>query len=165
MKFESNYQKSIQENAFEHVAYKMVAIWSQPQYVNEVMAWFADFHLWVARSRRITACSIKFKQFNIGMILFNCILDCLVLFDWLVVDWLIEINPWPSLLMYCINSLALGRSGYKFIKSIFTLLLLIGILRSYDNSLRWVPQDLTNDQSTLVQVMAWCRQATSHYLS
>ena len=25
--------------------------------------------------------------------------------------------------------------------------------------------DLTDDQSTLVQVMAWCRQATSHYLS
>ena len=25
--------------------------------------------------------------------------------------------------------------------------------------------DLTDDKSTLVQVMAWCRQATSHYLS
>ena len=25
--------------------------------------------------------------------------------------------------------------------------------------------DLTDDQSKLVQVMAWCRQATSHYLS
>ena len=25
--------------------------------------------------------------------------------------------------------------------------------------------DLTEDNSTLVQVMAWCRQATSHYLS
>ena len=25
--------------------------------------------------------------------------------------------------------------------------------------------DLTDDMSTLVQVMAWCRQATSHYLS
>ena len=24
---------------------------------------------------------------------------------------------------------------------------------------------LTDDKSTLVQVMAWCRQATSHYLS
>ena len=29
----------------------------------------------------------------------------------------------------------------------------------------WTPQDLTNDKSNLVQVMAWCRQATSHYLS
>ena len=25
-------------------------------------------------------------------------------------------------------------------------------------------QDLTGDKSTLVQVMAWCRQATCHYL-
>ena len=35
---------------------------------------------------------------------------------------------------------------------------------SYDNVLRWMSEDPT-DQSTLVQVMAWCRQATSHYLS
>ena len=28
-----------------------------------------------------------------------------------------------------------------------------------------MPQDLTVDKSTLVQVMAWCRQATSHYLN
>ena len=29
---------------------------------------------------------------------------------------------------------------------------------SYEISLRWMPLDLTDDQSTLVQVMAWCRQ-------
>ena len=28
-----------------------------------------------------------------------------------------------------------------------------------------MPLDLTDDKSTLVQVMAWCRQATSHHLS
>ena len=28
-----------------------------------------------------------------------------------------------------------------------------------------MPQDLTDDKSTLVQVLAWCRQATSHYLN
>ena len=32
-------------------------------------------------------------------------------------------------------------------------------------ALRWMPLDLTDDKSTLVKVMAWCRQATSHYLS
>ena len=32
-------------------------------------------------------------------------------------------------------------------------------------ALRWMPLDLTDDKSTLAQVMAWCRQATSHYLS
>ena len=30
---------------------------------------------------------------------------------------------------------------------------------------RWVPWNYIDDKSTLVQVMAWCRQATSHYLN
>ena len=30
---------------------------------------------------------------------------------------------------------------------------------------RWMLLDFTDDKSILVQVMAWCRQATSHYLS
>ena len=29
----------------------------------------------------------------------------------------------------------------------------------------WMSLDFTDDQSTLVQVMAWCHQATSHYLN
>ena len=32
-------------------------------------------------------------------------------------------------------------------------------------TLRWMPQNLPNEESALVQVMAWCCQATSHYLS
>ena len=32
-------------------------------------------------------------------------------------------------------------------------------------ALLWLSLDFTDDQPTLVQVMAWCRQATSHYLS
>ena len=64
-----------------------------------------------------------------------------------------------------INSLALERSECNSKNGIFNLVLLIGIFRSYDNAFRWMPQDLTDDKSTLVQVMAWCRQATSHYLS
>ena len=31
--------------------------------------------------------------------------------------------------------------------------------------LKWMPMDLTDGKSTLVQVMVWCRQATSHYLN
>ena len=45
---------------------------------------------------------------------------------------------WPA----SINSLAPGRSGCPFKTAIFT-----------------------DHKSTLVQVMAWCRRATSHYLS
>ena len=36
---------------------------------------------------------------------------------------------------------------------------------SCEIDLIWILLDFTDDQSTLVQVMAWCRQATSHYLS
>ena len=32
-------------------------------------------------------------------------------------------------------------------------------------TLRWMPQNTFDDKSTLVQVMAWCRQAPIHYLS
>ena len=64
------------------------------------------------------------------------------------------------------NSLAPGISLSDFIYVIFNLALLIGIFNSsYDNVRRWMPQDLTNDKSKLVQVMAWYRQATSHNLN
>ena len=64
-----------------------------------------------------------------------------------------------------LNSLAPGRSGFNFKCAIFNLVLLIGIFRSfYDNALRWMSWDLSEDKTTLVQVMAWCRQP-SHYLS
>ena len=36
---------------------------------------------------------------------------------------------------------------------------------SSEIALIWMSLDLTNDKSTLVQVMSWCHQATSHYLS
>ena len=65
-----------------------------------------------------------------------------------------------------INSLAPGRFQFNF-RYIFFKLNLVnggwGIF--YEIAPRWMPLDLTNDKSTLVQVMAWCRQATSHYLS
>ena len=65
-----------------------------------------------------------------------------------------------------LNSLAPRRFECDSKNVIFNLVLLIGIFRSFhDNALGWMPQDLTDDKSTLVQVMAWCRQATSHYLS
>ena len=32
-------------------------------------------------------------------------------------------------------------------------------------AIMWMPQNLIGEKSKLVQAMAWCRQATSHYLS
>ena len=36
---------------------------------------------------------------------------------------------------------------------------------SCETAVRWISLDLCDDKSTLVQAMAWCHQATSHYLS
>ena len=58
------------------------------------------------------------------------------------------------------NSLAPGRSECDPKNVIFNFVLLDGIFRSsHDNAHRWMSQYLTVDKSTLVQVIAWCRQA------
>ena len=64
-----------------------------------------------------------------------------------------------------VNSLAPGRFQFNFREVIFNLTLVNGGWgTSYEIAFRWMPLDLTDDKSTLVKVMAWCRQATSHYL-
>ena len=65
-----------------------------------------------------------------------------------------------------LNSLAPGRFEHIFRELIFQLIWVTdGLGISSKITLRLLPVDLTDDKSTLVQVMAWCRQATSHYLS
>ena len=64
-----------------------------------------------------------------------------------------------------VNSLVPGRCGWNLNLVIFKLTSRVDTLSiSGEIALRWMPQDFTDDKSTLVQVMAWCRQATSHYL-
>ena len=51
-------------------------------------------------------------------------------------------------------------------KSNLKLILMIGRWGIFCKiALEWMSMDLTDDKSILVQVMAWCRQAASHYLS
>ena len=65
-----------------------------------------------------------------------------------------------------LNSLTPGRFELNFRWVIFVLNLVIDVwCISGKVALRWKSLDLTDDESTLVQVMAWCRQATSHYPS
>ena len=65
-----------------------------------------------------------------------------------------------------VNSLAPGRLLFNFKKVICKLTLVNGGWGiSYEIALRWMPLDLTYDKSTLVQVMACCLAAPSHYLS
>ena len=89
--------------------------------------------------------------------------------------WRIQVVFWkqqisdvqPSLFSsWILSSLAPGGFQFNFRKVIFKLTLVNGSWGiPYEIALRWMPPDLTDDQSTLVQVMAWCRQAPSHYLS
>ena len=65
-----------------------------------------------------------------------------------------------------VNSLAPGRFQANFRKITFQLILVIDDWSiSCKIVFKWMPMDLAGVKSTLVQVMAWCRQATSHYLS
>ena len=64
------------------------------------------------------------------------------------------------------NSLAPGRR-FRFFKSlIFKLFIQNSVLSSrYEIALRWMSKYLTDDLSTFVPAMDWCRQAASHYLN
>ena len=65
-----------------------------------------------------------------------------------------------------INSLAPGRLKVNFRWVIFKLILVVnGWGICCETVLIWMSLDHIYDKSTLVQVMAWCRQATCHYLS
>ena len=65
-----------------------------------------------------------------------------------------------------VNSLAPGRFPRNFrwliCKPVFVI---DGWGLSCDTALGWMSQDPIDDKSTSVQVMSWCRQETSHYLS
>ena len=63
------------------------------------------------------------------------------------------------------NSLAAGKFEWNFRYVIFKWILVIdGWGISFEVVILWMSLDFTDDQSTLVHVMAWCHQATSHYL-
>ena len=73
-----------------------------------------------------------------------------------------------SILLYnfYVNSLAPWKFEWNFKYVIFKWILVIGGWGiSCEIALIWTSLDFTDDQSTLVQVVAWCCQATSHYLS
>ena len=65
-----------------------------------------------------------------------------------------------------INSLVPVRCSNNFKSIIFKLTIQNSTLGTHSKIiLRWMPKNLTSERSTLVQVMAWCCQAPSHYLS
>ena len=100
----------------------------------------------------------------------------------LVIYETVDIMSWQKLLEavkqgyvyhYCravsdvfVNSLAPGKFKWNFRYVIFKWILVVnGWHISCEIALIWMSLDFTDNQSTLVQVMTWCLQATSHYLS
>ena len=65
-----------------------------------------------------------------------------------------------------VNTVRPGEFEWNFRHAIFKQILVIdGWGISCEITLMWMSLDFPDDQSALVQLMAWCRQATSHYLS
>ena len=63
------------------------------------------------------------------------------------------------------NSLIIGKFGIHFKSVISSQILQIKFSSFCDVAIRQMPQNSFHDKSTLVQVMAWCCRATSHYLN
>ena len=65
------------------------------------------------------------------------------------------------------NAQAPGRCVTDLGNMILALLMIqnSSMCTNYGSALRWMPDDRTNIKPILLQVMAWCRQATNHYLS
>ena len=84
-------------------------------------------------------------------------------------NWYCHDPQWPQMAVVAckrsINSLAPGKFEWNFRHVIFTDLVIDSWCISCEIALIWMSLDFTDDQSTLVQVLAWCRQATSHYLN
>ena len=67
---------------------------------------------------------------------------------------------------HIVNSLAPGRCSCNLRSVIFKFILRIDILSiPCEIAVRWILKDFTDDKTILVQIMAWCHQATSHYLN
>ena len=73
-------------------------------------------------------------------------------------DGYISLTSWP------LGDFNLILSNFQTLVN-FQILVNGGWGISYKSAFRWMPLDLTDDKPTLVQVMGWCRQTTSHYLS
>ena len=120
--------------------------------------WVPGFHFrkpCVKASHQVSPNAKRKIDLRISLSLWNAALFSTSMQQEYVSKFSVTLTHWP-----------LGDLNAILKMQIFILVLLIGIfISSHDNALRWMPQDLTDDQSTLIQVMAWCPQATGHYLN
>ena len=64
---------------------------------------------------------------------------------------------WELTKLSVVNSLAPGRYGSNFTSKISKFIIQNRLATFHEIALRWIPQNLTNEKSALVQVVAWCR--------
>ena len=147
-----------------------------------IQAFFLWFH--IIGFHISSWCLFRFMSQNTYIILYRhciciyiyicvcvCILSLLLSLSWLYFAcYLLSGNgsrSWCYLLIVTdVNSLAPGGFENIFKNVFFKLISWIDTLsNSCETALRSMPQNPSDDKSTLVQVMAWCRQAASHYLS
>ena len=75
-------------------------------------------------------------------------------------------DSWNLLWIKRFNSLASERCTCNLKLVTFKPIPRIDLLSiSCEITLRWMPLDLANDRSALIQVRVWCLQAAGHYLS
>ena len=89
-----------------------------------------------------------------------------VLVHSLPVSRISKIESYHNMIIEKFNSLAPGK--FELNSKYVTFKRILGIddwSLSCELALIWMSLDFTDDQSALVHVMAWCRQATSHYVS
>ena len=97
--------------------------------------------------------NLKIKAyFNIVKYIVAFTFLCGVFHDWDISVY--RINSLKIWMKFQISNFQIDFSCWWLIKGI-----------SCEITLRWMSLDLSDDNLTLVQVMAWCRQATSHHLS
>ena len=133
-----------------------------------------DFRRWCA----VDISSVSRSNGKISYHLVNRILGMQISSFWMIVQlfhvgaiiakmfWWLASGSCGLIFNNTLTHWPLGKFEWNFRYVIFKWILMIdGWGVSCEVALIWMSLDLTDDQSTLVQVMAWCRQATSHYLS
>ena len=85
---------------------------------------------------------------------------------WIILCFINMMHNMVQMVILSFNSLAPRRFKKIFKKNNFKLILVTdGCDISSEIALKWPSLDLSDDKSTLVQIMAWCHKATSHYLN
>ena len=88
---------------------------------------------------------------------------------WVIINswpWCWLVWPWCGGRLYrIVNGVTSDVSVPSTYSFVFVFVVITSMSISSAITCRWMMKDPTDEKSTLAQLMAWCRQATSHYLS